>query len=398
MSSPNERWTIFDDGDRGYRITNYGDRLEARRRRDETINEFERRLAHGTLKELIVDYIAYLKARRTPAGTVNTYRSNFNAHILDAVGNRWLVDCDYDTYTTFLTRVLDECGAGRFLAISRTMGALAGYGHAMNRWPPGHEPFGGTETRIKWEQSIRRSLGVDWNDKGLITLEDCPLENEVITYGDFLSDAFAATFGEETRVLGRMPLLGLYTGTRIASTFALHADDFNTARRFVHVRWQVDRTRPWKPIPAGGAELSSYRPPLAPEKQGRKNGYRAALWGYTIPALDELLEEARANRGGWLFAAAPLGFKRPLDEYERFERAARKAYGNYRWTHHWGRHTYASTNLSPPDPGDGIRAGFGRSVHQVANYLGDRVKTVERTYWHPPSSDHGSWSDDRPGA
>lgn len=400
MSEPT--WTIYPDGERGHRITRIGERLDATRRADETVEAFERRLAHGRMDELIFDWIADISgdgdpdAAEAPVLTVRQYRSDANELIIGHLGGQWLTDCTLAVYKKWATKVIKEHHVDRFAAAAaRTLNSCLTWAHDNGRWPSDHAAFGGTDARKAVVHRRRRAKSAPTNPHGrddLVSLEDCPLFEEAAAFGMCLGDAAVERWGEQARPLGRFPEVEYLTGTRVAECFALHTRHFKLRSESAHVKWQIDRSKAWtKP---NLADLSRFGPPRVLAKTGLPNGHPVQLWEWGIEILAGIVAVADEHYGGWLFAACLPQYARPLDEFERFYREVRNRKDvAYPFTSHWHRHAYASYNLASE-----MQGGYERSVDDVADWLGDHPDTIRRTYAHGGRKRQSGWSAHRPGA
>lgn len=392
-------WTIDPSGMSGHRITATGDRIDADRRENETLEAFEQRLAYGRIDELIIDWICTLEgngdpdAAEAPALTVRQYRSDSNVLILPRLGGHWLVDCDLAAYRTWATKVTKSHGVDRFAdAAARTLNACLTWAHVNDRWPSDHAAFGGFDARKAVVLKRRRSQRTPSKPKqraSLISLEDCPMFDVTQEFGWHLAEAAVELWGEQARPLGKLPEVQTLTGTRIAEAFVLHTGEFNLSAAQAHVTWQTNRDASWKKQP----DLADFDPPRILAKTGLPDGHPVALWEWGMPILDEVLDHADEHHGGWLFAACIPNSKRPLDRFETLYREVRRRHDvSYPFTSHWHRHAYASYNLAPEN-----RGGFDRSIDEVAEWLGDDPGTVRDTYEHSSRRRRPGWSSRRPG-
>lgn len=393
MSEPRTpTWTVWPDGDRGARTISTGDRITARRRSDETAEAFAERLRWGRLDELIIDWVRHLKADSPKAKlTTRQYRSDCNAVILPELGDLWLVDCDATRWRTFARSLAKRQGVGRLEDAQRTVGALITWALDEDRWPA-LPAFGGQERRRAIQKSVVSYAPVTSarSGKRRIKTSDCPTVEQTWDFADALGDAAAAKWGEDARPVGDVVRAQYLTGARIATAFAFAATDFDLDRRLAFIHRQVDRTASWAIKGLDAEALKSFVPPLELVKQKNPDGHEASLWEWADDDIARILGQTD-GRSEWLFATC-IPSARPLDAFEQLYREVRRE-KDYKWTSHWHRHAYASLNLAPICEG-----GYGRGVATVAGWLGDGIKVVQDTYWHPSTDAPSGWSAHRPGA
>lgn len=387
-------WTIYPDGDRGHRTTANGDRFDASRHATETLEQFEYRLSWGRMDELIVDWIGYLTgdgdpdAARAPAGTINTYRSDCNCYLIPGLGDLWLTDASYDEYEAWGNGILKDKNLDRFKAAARTLDSLITWAFDKKRWPIDVAPFGGKEARNAYRNTKKRTTkktrrtlnGRTRRKPGKVSLFDCPTIERTVEFGQHLGQAAADLWGEQARCLGDLPISLTATGSRIATGYALHADDFSLETLTAHLVDQIDRSRPFE-LPTG--DLSDWEPPLQLIKQKDEDGYTVGLWPEMVPILEPILERAR-DTDGWLFAAAQPKNVWALNAFEALYRTLRTGEYDYPWSSQWHRHAYASWSLAPVDLG-----GEGWDIATVAACLGDNIDIVQKTYLHASSNPTG---------
>ena len=135
------------------------------------------------------------------------------------------------------------------------------------------------------------------------------------------------------------------TGMRVSECLALRTSDFITGidgQSIVHVSRQVQSGQ------------------IVPLK------HRHDWTGRDVPVTDELAALVSQRDSGDLFTTSYRAF------LDRFNRAASKAGLPASYSPHQLRHRFASTLL------DG-----GIALTDVANWLGDEIRTVARVYAHP---------------
>jgi hypothetical protein len=385
--------TVYDGGDRGHRVTSKGARIDADRRSNETVDDFETRLAFGRLDEHLIDWLDELggsgdPGRATvPTGTFDTYRSDANCYLLPGLGDLWLVDATYARYRDWGDEIVTTKNLGRLKAATRTLDSFITWAFYNDRWPIHVAPFGGKEaraayrtTKTKTTRRTRRTLnGRTPTKKGKLSLHDCPTIERTLEFGEVLGQAAADRWGEGARCLGDVPIALYATGSRIATGYAFHNDSFSPQTGTVHLVDQIARKVAWT-RPRG--DLAAWEPPLTLIKQKHDDGYTALLWDEMVPIVEEIMERAEST-GGWWFAAAQPDNDWPLDAFERLYLEVRRS-ANYPFVTQMHRHAYASWSLAPVPDG-----GHGWDVATVAGCLGDNIDIVTKTYLHASNNHAG---------
>jgi len=347
-------------------------RPRAVRRVGEPIEAFNERARWGRFDEFAIAFAADLDRKYAP-GTAGQYRSDINVMLLPTLGDMWLTECDAHS----LDLVLSELD-GRTLrqeAAIRTLGSMATWAVNERRWPTDTPAFGGPEYRRARRRNLRAAAPAKRNEK--IHVRHCPTIDDAVELAGALEleARNRYTIDRHTaRQIGQVPVVQLLTGTRIAETFALQKASFSADLSTVHVHAQFHRR---------GTQLGN-QPPVAPPKYGTMR--TAVVWEWAAELLEETVDSAEQH----LFPRAS-GRGRWIDTWEKLCRKVRVDLG-YRWALHYHRHAYVTTNLAPAEDG-----GYGRSIPDVATWVGDLPSTIVDTYWHPGQAHPSGWSRWRPG-
>lgn len=356
-------------------------RVVARARHGETAEQLEWRQRWGRFDELAVDFTADT-AGEVPDNTHNTHRSGLNSLLLPVVGDLWLVDCDRDALRTVVRHAATR-GDTRPRAALSVLGTIIGWAMAddVRRWPPGHPPFGGAEVLRAARRTDKRVRATADRGGGQIRYRDCPTIEQTWEYAEAVRAEAVHRWGPDAAHLGELPKTQYVTGTRIAETVALHSERYAPDTRTYLVDRQIARREPWEahaPMPTGPT----------------KNRYprHAAVWDWAAEEfLDELVHDAATQRNGLLFAPPTRQHRAWLATLEELLRDVARSTG-YPYTTQWHRHAYASLNLARTTEG-----GYDRSVPVVAEWLGDTIESVTKTYWHATNTTTSPWSRHRPG-
>ncbi|MHB8379769.1 MAG: hypothetical protein ACYDB2_07620 [Acidimicrobiales bacterium] len=182
--------------------------------------------------------------------------------------------------------------------------------------------------------------------------------------------------------LAAMPLFQTATGLRHCETLAVHTSRIDLDNLTIGVDRQPIRKAGWLP---------DQEPQLSPPKHNRSR--LAHVWPMFAPRLQELVEWADANTGGWLFAPpradrwwtdnCDVMWERAIDLLAVEHAAASKWPGAtqpplWTWKPHYTRHAYGSYSLAPKTSG-----GLGWSMTMVSKSMGHANEaTTEKIYRH----------------
>lgn len=315
-----------------------------------------------------------------------SYTANIRDHILPVVGDKRLADLTVDDYR----RVLDHAvpfGESRVASVARTLGTLRTWVCEQGwetRMPPfGHDAALRRAKRTAVSDGVKADLDAG-RMKTRITTRDCPTFEELQQFRSTLAQAAGDRRWKrgtsDGGYLGDVPLVQYSCGHRIGEVLVAHADHFDleAAQPMVSIDFQLDDDIGWTP---DGPGLT-----LTKNRKSRT----AAIMEWAVEDLAALIEDARQNRNGWLFA--PPGDVKDWDRvFSDLHLVARET-ANSPHTSHQYRHAYASYMLAPVGNG-----GYGRDLRTVSIWLGhsDPQVSSER-YWHPVPGGSG-WSVRTPG-
>lgn len=299
-----------------------------------------------------------------PTGTVRQYRSNWNAHIPQLVGDTACREVAVAHYAAIFNALNKKRAPQPTIdAVARTLGAVVSFG-VLNGYFPDGAPFGGPDLRratVKQARATaqRQDLG---RAETRVDLNECPTPADVDTY--------ATAFEQEYPGYGaRLVHLAFGTGLRINELLALRWDSVNLDTLVVEVAWQLDRYHPW--------------PALARPKGSKTRTTK--LWSYYQHVAASLVEDALNREGpdhGWLFPRHRSGTGW-AEQAGKLASAARRRC-DWQWkSFHWLRHGFASWSLAPQSDG-----GFDINPNRVQAWLGHaKVSTTTDIYSHTPRGD-----------
>ncbi|MEZ0579256.1 tyrosine-type recombinase/integrase [Nocardioides sp. MH1] len=311
-------------------------------------------------------FVQHMENTGVPTGTRNQYRSNFNAHILDAIGEVKCADLSIRSYTALMDAMTAAGDKGPTIkAVNRTLNSMVSFGEPRGYFPT-ENPFGTDRQRKSvFSEAMKTAARRSETPRTQIRLDHCPSRTDV--------EKFAVAFERAYPGFGfQLVLLAYSTGLRIGEILALRICDIldnEDGDIEISVTRQLDRHQPW--------------PATVPPKGGRPR--TTIVWDYYRWVLEDLTAKARARTGaehGWLFPRHPSSQKAWL-RYAGGLATVAATESEWGWNFHWLRHAFASVSLAPQSAG-----GYELELASVQRYLGHRKPSTTQDMYLVPQKEH----------
>lgn len=335
-------------------------------------------LSHTALGDVWVRYVAYLRDTRTPQGTTDQYRSNWNCHMLESVAEVACGDLTVGHWTQVFEEMLTEGATKETMrAVARTLGALIAYAEDHNYFGDA-DAFGVSPHRRGKIVATLSKKAPAAAAQGKIGIDHCPAPTTIHRFAS-VAESVLPGYGL------LLVLLAFASGLRFTECLGLRVEHIDLQAGTIRVTQQLNRYQAW--------------PAVAPPKGGKSRTVQ--IWAAYEWVLHQLVTKAATHTGdhdGWLFPP-DRKVKRWADRVNRLinqdavalfndaaagrgETVARTLWG---WTFHWFRHGHASYSLASREHG-----GLGFSVTYVQGQLGHANPTTTTDRYQSPIAGEGA--------
>ena len=334
-------------------------------------------LSHTALGDVWIRYVTYLLDTRTPQGTTDQYRSNWNCHMLESVAEVACGDLTVGHWTQVFEEMLTSGATKETMrAVARTLGALITYAEDRNYFGDG-DAFGVSPHRRGKVVAALAKKAPTATAQEQIGIEHCPAPAAIHRFAR-VAESVLPGYGL------LLVLLAFASGLRFTECLGLRVEHIDLRTGKIRVVQQLNRYQAW--------------PAVAPPKGGK--GRTVRMWAAYEWVLESLVAQAATHTGdheGWLFPP-DRNVKRWADRMNRLinqdavalfdddaDRQDESGDGTkWSWTFHWLRHAHASYSLASKEHG-----GLGFSVTFVQGQLGHRKPTTTTDRYQSPIAGEG---------